>query len=147
MKPEFTLSLISYPYHASKHTGRGHDRYVAEIVEHTGRAHPEVKLDVVDTGFAKNQLDGLLRLPKQALRIARASADVHHAISPVGGAPAALLGRRPLVVTIHDLIPFHLSAFENPIKARLLRDSVKLCVKLADEVSIVRTRRPSSSRW
>jgi glycosyltransferase involved in cell wall biosynthesis len=132
----FRLALLSYPYHSSKHTGRGHDRYVAEVVENTGRTHPEVALSLVDTGFAKNQFDGLLRLPKQALRIARSDADIYHAISPVGGAPAALLGRRPLVVTIHDLIPFHLSAFENPIKARLLRDSVKLCVKLADALIV-----------
>jgi glycosyltransferase involved in cell wall biosynthesis len=132
----FRLSLISYPYHSSKQTGRGHDRYVAEVVENTSRAHPEVALNVVDTGFAANQLDGLLRLPKQALRILRAEADIYHAISPVGGAPAALLGRRPLVVTIHDLIPFHLSAFENPIKALMLRDSVKLCVKRADALIV-----------
>jgi glycosyltransferase involved in cell wall biosynthesis len=132
----FRLSLISYPYHASKHTGRGHDRYVAEVAENTRRAHPEVALSVVDTGFAKNQFDGLLRLPQQALRIARSDADVYHAISPVGGAPSALLGRRPLVVTVHDLIPFHLSTFENPIKARLLRDSVKLCIKLADALVV-----------
>lgn len=132
----FTLSLISYPYHASKHTGRGHDRYVAEIVENTQSAHPEVALRVVDAGFAKNQLEGLLRLPQQALRMVREGADVYHAISPVGGAPAALLGRRPLVVTIHDLIPFHLSVFENPLKARLLRDSVKVCVKLADALIV-----------
>ena len=136
MNQPFRLSLISYPYHASKHTGRGHDRYVAEIVENTARTHPELTIDVVDAGFAKNQFDGLLRLPKQALRIIGSDADVYHAISPVGGAPAALLGRRPLVVTIHDLIPFHLSAFENPIKARLLCDSVRLCVKLADALIV-----------
>lgn len=136
MNQAFRLSVISYPYHASKHTGRGHDRYVAEIVENTARRHPELNLSVVDAGFAKNQLDGLLRLPKQALRIARSEADVYHAISPVGGAPAALLGRRPLVVTIHDLIPFHLSAFENPLKARMLCDSVRLCVKRADALIV-----------
>lgn len=136
MKKPFRLSLISYPYHASKHTGRGHDRYVAEVVENTSRVHPELSLDVVDAGFAKNQLDGLLRLPQQALRIAGSRADIYHAISPVGGAPAALLRRRPLVVTVHDLIPFHLSAFENPLKARLLRHSVKVCVKLADALIV-----------
>ncbi|HYQ17056.1 MAG TPA: glycosyltransferase family 1 protein [Polyangiaceae bacterium] len=136
MNNAFKLSLITYPYHSSKHTGRGHDRYVAEIVDNTRRSQPEVTLDLVDAGFAKNQLDGLRRLPGQALRIVRSQADIYHAISPVGGAPAALLGRRPLVVTIHDLIPFHLSAFENPVKARLLRDSVKVCIKLADALIV-----------
>jgi len=132
----FKLSLISYPYHASKHTGRGHDRYVAELVENTRRAHPEIEFSLVDPGFAKNQLHGLLRLPGSTLDIARSRADVYHAISPVGGAPAALLGRRPLAVTIHDLIPFHLSAFDSLAKVRLLRDCVKICIKLADALIV-----------
>lgn len=136
MNKAFRLSLITYPYHASKHTGRGHDRYVAELVENTPRAEPRVELTLVDAGFARNQLDGLRRLPEQALRIASSRADVYHAISPVGGAPSALLARRPLVVTIHDLIPFHLSRFENVVKAELLRDCVRVCVKLADALIV-----------
>jgi glycosyltransferase involved in cell wall biosynthesis len=136
LKRAFKLALVSYPYHSSKHTGRGHDRYVAELVENTTRACPEVELSLVDTGFAKNQLEGLRRLPGQALRIARADAEIYHAISPVGGAPAALLRRRPLVVTIHDLIQFHLSAFDNMLKVRLLRDCVNVCVKLADALIV-----------
>lgn len=136
MTADYKLSLLSYPYHASKHTGRGHDRYVAELVENTPRESSSVRLNVVDTGFAKNTLHGLLRLPQQALEIALSKADVYHAISPVGGAPAALLGRRPLVVTVHDLIAFNVTAFETNLKARLLRDSIRLCLKLADAIIV-----------
>ena len=112
MNAALKLALLSYPYHASKHTGRGHDRYVAELVENTSRECSNVSLTVVDTGFAKNTLSGLLRLPQQALDLLRVDADVYHAISPMGGAPAALLGRRPLVVTIHDLIAFNVAGYE-----------------------------------
>jgi len=130
------LSLLSYPYHASKHTGRGHDRYVAELVDNTARERPDVALTVVDTGFAKNTLHGLLKLPRQALDLLRAKADVYHAISPMGGAPAAVLGRRPLVVTIHDLIPFNVSGYESGLKHRLSRQAVRVCLRFADAIIV-----------
>jgi glycosyltransferase involved in cell wall biosynthesis len=132
----FKLALLSYPYHASKHTGRGHDRYVAELVENTPRECSNVEMVIVDTGFAKNTLSGLLKLPEQALDLLRADADVYHAISPMGGAPAALLGRRPLVVTIHDLIAFNVAGFESNLKHRLAQQCVRICLKLADAIIV-----------
>ena len=136
MNASLRLALLSYPYHASKHTGRGHDRYVAELVENTHRERGDVALTVVDTGFAKNTLHGLLKLPQQALDLVRADADVYHAISPMGGAPAAVLGRRPLVVTVHDLIPFNVSGYESGLKHRLSRQCVRICLKLADAIIV-----------
>ena len=136
MNPDFKLSLLSYPYHASKHTGRGHDRYVAEIVDNTRRGCPNVAMQVVDTGFAKNTLHGLLKLPREAVDLLRTKADVYHAISPMGGAPAALLGKRPLVVTIHDLVPFHLDQFDSGLKMQLAQQCVRICLKLAAAIIV-----------
>lgn len=136
MDAAFKLALLSYPYHSSKHTGRGHDRYVAEVVENTTRECGNVALTLLDTGFAKNTLDGLRRLPQQGLELLRSDADVYHAISAAGGAPAALLGRRPLVVTVHDLVPFNVSGYESGLKHRLFRQSVRICLKLADAIIV-----------
>ena len=136
MTPAFKLSLLSYPYHASKHTGRGHDRYVAELVENTARESSGVTLTLLDSGFAKNSLSGLLRLPRQAIDLWKSDADVYHAISPMGGAPAALLGRRPLVVTVHDLIAFNVAGFDSGVKHRLAQQCVRICVKLAAAVIV-----------
>jgi glycosyltransferase involved in cell wall biosynthesis len=130
------LSLLSYPYHASKHTGRGHDRYVAEVVDNTRSECDGVALTVIDAGFAKNTLHGLLRLPKQAVDMLRARADVYHAISPMGGAPAALLGKKPLVVTVHDLVSFNVPGFDSDIKHRLVRQCIRMCLKLADAIIV-----------
>jgi len=132
----FKLALLSYPYHASKHTGRGHDRYVAELVENTSREREHVAMSVVDGGFAKNTLNGLLRLPGQAVDLLRSRADVYHAISPMGGAPAALLGRRRLVVTIHDLIAFNVAGYESGLKHTLAQQCVRICLKLADAIIV-----------
>ncbi|HKO51236.1 MAG TPA: glycosyltransferase family 1 protein [Polyangiaceae bacterium] len=136
MDAAFKLALLSYPYHSSKHTGRGHDRYVAEVVENTRRECKNVDLSLLDSGFAKNTLDGLLRLPQQGMALLRSDADVYHAISAAGGAPAALLGRRPLVVTVHDLVPFNVSGYESNLKLRLFQQSVHICLKRADAIIV-----------
>ena len=130
------LLLLSYPYHASKHTGRGHDRYVAELVDNTSRECGSVAMRVIDTGFAKDTLRGLLKLPQKAFELLRADAQVCHAISPMGGAPAALLGKRPLVVTIHDLVPFQVADFDSGLKMRLARQCVRVCLRLADAIIV-----------
>ena len=132
----FRLSLFCYPYRASKDTGRGHDRYVAELVDNTQSETKHVTVSVVDTGFAKNTLHGLSKLPAQALGLMRAKADVFHAITPMGGALAAVMLKQPLVVTIHDLIPFHVVDFDNALKTRAIRQSVRTCVKLARAIIV-----------
>ncbi len=136
MTATLRLSLLSYPYHASKHTGRGHDRYVAELVDNTISECADVALTVMDPGFAKNTLWGLLKLPEQAVGLLRSEADVYHAISPMGGAPAALLGRRPLVVTVHDLVPFNIAGYESGFKHLLARQCVRICLRLADAIIV-----------
>jgi glycosyltransferase involved in cell wall biosynthesis len=132
----FRLSLITYPYHSSKDTGRGHDRYIAELVDNTAAECKHVAIDVIDTGLAKNTLDGALRLPLQALEMWSSRADVYHAITPMGGAAAALLGKKPLVVTIHDLVPFNVDGYEIALKNRAIRQSVRICLKLADAIIV-----------
>ncbi|HYQ04302.1 MAG TPA: glycosyltransferase family 1 protein [Polyangiaceae bacterium] len=132
----FSLSLFCYPYRASKDTGRGHDRYVAELVDNTRSETKHVSVSVVDTGFARNTLHGLSKLPGQALDLIRAKADVYHAITPMGGTVAALMQKQPLVVTVHDLVPFHVNDFDNPMKNRAIRQSVRTCVKLAKAIIV-----------
>jgi glycosyltransferase involved in cell wall biosynthesis len=131
------LSVLCYPYHPSKHTGRGHDRYVAELVDNVVEQRKDVQLRVVDHGFSKNVLEGGLKLPRQLADMLRANADVYHAISPVGGATAALLGKGPLVVTIHDVIPFNMSGeLDSPLKYRIWRQCIRLCLKRAAAIVV-----------
>ena len=109
MTPSLNLSVLCYPYHSSKHTGRGHDRYIAELVDNVVSERQDVRLNLVDSGFSKSVMEGGLKLPRQLRDVLQAHADVYHAISPVGGATAILLGKRPVIVTIHDVIPFNVS--------------------------------------
>lgn len=132
-----SASIFCYPYHASKHTGRGHDRYVAELVSNLRSERADVRLEVVDHGLSKNVLEGGLKLPRQLHDVFRQRADVYHAISPVGGASAALLGKSPLVVTIHDVIPFNVSSsYDSSLKYGIWRQCIRLCLKRASAIIV-----------
>jgi len=127
----FSLSLLCYPYHSSKHTGRGHDRYIAELVDNIRTECPEVALDVVDRGFSKRVVDGLLKLPIQAFDLLQRDADVYHATSTVAAASAFALGKGPIVAMIHDVVPFNVTGYDSPLKYRFWRQFIKLCVRRA----------------
>jgi len=49
---------------------------------------------------------------------------------------AALMNKQPLVVTVHDLIPFHVVDFDYDLKNRAIRQSVRTCVKLAQAIIV-----------
>ncbi|HET9957132.1 MAG TPA: glycosyltransferase family 4 protein, partial [Polyangiaceae bacterium] len=116
-----TVSVLCFPYYPSRDTGRGHDRYILELVENLQALGDELRVDVVEQGFSKGVLAAGGKVLRLAAELLSKRSDVYHAISPNGGAVAALLGKRPLVVTIHDLIPFRVSGFDSSWKARFVR--------------------------
>jgi glycosyltransferase involved in cell wall biosynthesis len=110
---------------------------VAELVDNLRSERRDVQVHVVEHGFSKNVAHGLSKLPRQGVDLLRARADVYHAISPVGGASAALLGKDPLVVTIHDVIPFNMSgSMDSPLKYRIWRQCIRLCLKRARAIIV-----------
>ena len=122
------VSVLCFPYYPSKDTGRGHDRYAHELVQNLA-AKAGTRVRVVEQGFSKGALNAAGKLLRLVRELAADRADVYHAISPTGGAVAALLGKRPLVVTIHDLIPFQVSGFDASWKARVVRFCTLLCLR------------------
>lgn len=137
MTTALKVSVLCYPYHSSKHTGRGHDRYIAELASNLESQRRDIDVKLVDSGFSKSMLEGGLKLPRQLFDVQQASADVYHAISPIGGASALLLGKRPVVVTIHDVIPFNVSGEDDsPLKYRIWRQCIRLCLKRAAAIIV-----------
>ncbi len=125
------LSVICFPYFPSKDTGRGHDRYVFEIVENLKAKLGEfgVDLGVIEQGFSKGVFAAGSKLLQLGFDLLSEKADVYHAICPMGGAAAVLFGKKPLVVTVHDLIPFHLKDFDSSWKYSYVRFCARLSIK------------------
>lgn len=131
------LCLVSYPYSSSSVTGRGLDRYTYELGENLAAKCKHVGLRLVDQGTSGTALAAGKKLVGFVTSLFAQHADVYHAISPIGGAMLVALGRAPLVVTIHDVIPFNLSAhFDSPLKYRVWRQCIRACVSRADAIIV-----------
>jgi len=136
MHPEATrqlrLCLVSYPYSSSNVTGRGLDRYTFELAENIASECQDVTARLVDQGSSGSPLAAAKKLLGFAGNVFSEPADIYHAISPIGGAMLAALGRSPLVVTVHDMIPFNMNGqLDSPLKYRVWRHCIRTCVKHA----------------
>lgn len=124
------VCLVSYPYSSSSITGRGLDRYTYELCVNIAAECKNVCVRLVDQGSSGTALAAGKKMLGFLSSLLSERADVYHAISPIGGALLIALRRVPLVVTIHDVIPFNLSAhFDSSLKYRVWRQSIRACVK------------------
>src|SRR5512139_241231 len=121
----FKLCLLCYPYYPSRDTGKGLDRYIFELKQNIAKVSPDIKLRLLHQGFSKGVLTAGSKLFKFIADLLFTKADLYHAISPIGGTIAAFLGKSPLVVTIHDVIPFHVSGYDYSWKYRYWRYCIK----------------------
>lgn len=124
----FELCVICYPYYPSRDTGRGHDRYVFELVQHIETVCSDARLSLLHQGFSKGVLIAGIKLFRFIAELLFTKADLYHTISPVGGATATILGKTPLVVTIHDLIPFNISGYDYSWKYCFMRFCIRTSV-------------------
>jgi glycosyltransferase involved in cell wall biosynthesis len=63
-------------------------------------------------------------------------ADVYHALSTPAGAAAAACLKRPLVVSIHDLLPFQVHGYNSRLKMGYARFCTTVSVKRADALIV-----------
>jgi 1,4-alpha-glucan branching enzyme len=122
------LVVLGYPYLPSVTTGRGIDRYLAYLVG--GLRARAVPFREVENGRFRSHLRQLaLGEPDIVRRVGRVRGGIWHAASPVGGRVAGILGRDPLVTTVHDVVPFRLLHL-HPARYRFLRFCIRMsCAK------------------
>jgi len=130
------LCLMCYPYYPSRTTGKGLDRYTFELQQNIARVRPDTTLRLLHQGFFQGVLPAARKLFAFIADLLFTKAEVYHAISPIGGTIAAFLGKSPLVVTIHDVIPFHVSGYDYSWKYRYWRYCIKISVKRSNAVVV-----------
>ncbi len=127
--PHFKLCLVSFPYSSTRHTGRGLDRYTCELADNVSEQYPGIDVRLLDEGSLPSVWAAGKKVVSFTRHLFAHGADVYHAISPLGGAMLAGLQRKPLVVTIHDVIPFNVDAgYDSPLKYSYWRQCIRLCV-------------------
>ncbi|HYA70382.1 MAG TPA: glycosyltransferase family 4 protein [Thermoplasmata archaeon] len=129
-----SLVLLGYPYTPTPHTGRGIDHYLYYLVQgYRGRNLP---LTVLQNGRFPDHIQQLLLGEPQILgQVARRRGGFWHAVSPVGARVAVLLGRHPLVTTVHDVMPFYMIR-RHPARYRFLRFCIETACRGSDRIIV-----------
>jgi alpha-1,3-rhamnosyl/mannosyltransferase len=132
---EGIVGLIAHPYSTRGDTGRGGDRYVSELV--SGLTTLDVPLRVLDSGFITSFAAGILKEIQFPWRLWREKATLFHATSPVGAKTALALGKRPLVTTIHDVLPlYYKGQYDFGPKMHFKAACIRMAAKHSDQIIV-----------
>lgn len=101
----YSLLVILHPFFWDwiKYPFRGIDRYNYELLKGFDKLKfPHRK---IDSGYIKTHLEGIIKELLFPFRLFLQKADLVHAVHPMGAKWALLLRKKPLITTIHDLLP------------------------------------------
>jgi glycosyltransferase involved in cell wall biosynthesis len=96
------VCYVTFPNYPTKNSGRGLDRYAYELIRGVGQ---QPGFDVYPVSAEASMRDYLVREVETTLRLREVEATVYHATSEYGLASLVLARKKPIVVTIHDLLP------------------------------------------
>lgn len=131
---------ICFLTHATqKDTAHGIDRYSSELINRVRKTFDVTVVELSHHGGRAGWFSDEIASP---LRVAGTKADVYHSLSQVWAKSALVTGKRPLITTIHDLIPFNKSTtsfYQKETSARSLMTytHLKLCTILAKRSDIL----------
>lgn len=120
------LCLITHPFTAAKDTGRGIERYAYELFSRLN--NKRIDVSIAEAEYHNSLLKAAIKEITFPFKLVNASADIYHAICPAGAKTAIMLGKSPIVTTIHDMIPFH---FKSDYEYSWLYEYHRFCIKLS----------------
>jgi len=123
------VCFVTFPNYPTKNSGRGLDRYAYELIRGVGQ---QSGLDVRFVAPRTNRTNYVIREIETALRLKQIDAKIYHATSEYGLGSLILARKRPIVVTIHDLLPRLFSRYSPLIHAN--QRMHLLLAKHADQV-------------
>ena len=127
------MCLICHPFYWAKDTGRGIDRYNYELLLNLRRLG--VNASVLSSGFIRSIPEGAIKELIFPLRLLKARTDLYHAVHPIGGKTAILTGKKPLITTVHDVLPcFFRGIHDFGLHYKFKFLSLKLAAEKSDRV-------------
>ena len=117
------LGICAYPLFRGKETGRGLDRVVEEFCTYLTRRN--IPFDFYDRGVIRSEIQAVIQSFAYLVSLRKKTNSCYLAAYAVSGIFPALLGKKPLVTIITDLIPFHVAGYDNWLKYAIKRWCVK----------------------
>ena len=127
------VGLIAFPWVPSLESGRGHDTYAYHLLNQLSNSNWNVKIfpiiSIKQLQQGVNKFDYMTKEVLFFLKIFYPKVRFYHGISPLGAKTAILLGKKPLITSIHDAIPF---VHQRDIRQAYERLCIKLCCEKSD---------------
>jgi glycosyltransferase involved in cell wall biosynthesis len=132
------LGVIVHPHYwdFAKYPFRGIDRYNDELIK--GLRRLGVELEVYDSGYIKTNAEGALKELLFPLRFFGKQARCYFCPHSMGAKWALLLGKKPVVTVIQDLLPFAYAEgqYDSAAKYFFKRRAIELSVKKSDRLIV-----------
>ena len=133
-----SLGVIVHPYFwdFEKYPYRGIDRYNEELIK--GFRRLGVALDVYDSGYVHTHAEGIFKELVFPFRFAAKKARCFFAVHAMSGKWALLLGKKPVVTMIQDMLPFAYGEgqYDWAVKYFFKRRSIAFAAKKSDRLVV-----------
>jgi len=131
------VGLIAFPWCPSLETGRGHDTYAFHLFNYVFDTNLKVKVfPIIPMERLQQGVNKFDYFTKEAMFFAKMvyhNSRIYHGISPIGAKTAVLAGKKPLISTIHDAIPF---IHQRDARQAYERFCIKLCCERCDQIIV-----------
>jgi glycosyltransferase involved in cell wall biosynthesis len=132
------LGVIVHPYFwdFERYPYRGIDRYNEELIK--GLRRLGVSLEVYDSGYVHTHAQGILKELTFPFRFASKQAPCFFAVHAMSGKWALLLGKKPVVTMIQDMLPFAYGEgqYDWAVKYFFKRRSIAFAAKNSDRLVV-----------
>jgi len=128
------LGICCFPLSRGRETGRGLERVIEEFCRSLERNKED--FEFYDRGLIKNEVRAIAESFIYAAQLKSQNADCYFAVYSVAGLFPALLLKRPLITLITDLIPFHVTAFDNKLKYWIKRVCCRIACRRSDHLIV-----------
>jgi glycosyltransferase involved in cell wall biosynthesis len=133
-----SLGVIVHPYYwdFEKYPYRGIDRYNEELIK--GLRRQNVPLEIYDSGYVHTHAEGILKELVFPFRFAGKRQPCFFAVHAMSGKWALLLGKKPVVTMIQDMLPFAYGEgqYDWAVKYFFKRRSIEFAAKRSDRLIV-----------
>lgn len=133
-----SLGIVVHPHYwdFAKYPYRGIDRYNDELIK--GLRRIGVELEIYDSGYIKNNVEGAVKELLFPFRFIGKRAECFFCPHSMGAKWAIMLGKRPVVTVIQDMLPFAYGEgqYDSAAKYFFKRRAIELASKKSDRLIV-----------
>lgn len=128
------IGICVYPLSKGKETGRGLERVIEEFCAYLSKNN--IPFDFYDNGIIRSDLKVLFFSFKYLLNLGKTKNNCYFSFYGVSGVFPILIGKRPLVNIVTDMIPFNVKGYDAFLHYSIKRWCIKYSALKSDRLIV-----------